>query len=661
MTKEQAKEYVKSTPPPKGYFTEARVQYQGQPSYICPNCGNGSGEKGTGFHHDPHTPGYYKCFSCEEYGDIIHFIGLNEGIDPNSVEAFNKAYEVYGLTLDNQEGHNTPQNEPERPKPKEVEPVIKPEDVTGQEQYFKRCSNRLDLAIPYLKDRGISIQTARKYGLGYDPSLCFSYDVINGALIIPTSGGTYEARNLDPEAKQRWTASTGTRIPFNIEVLNSLKPTQEVYITEGAMDALSVLELGYPAIGLGGATKYFLQYLDGVQNKPHILIAMDNDDPGREKANRLSSQLSERKINHTIVNIAGNENDPNDLLRTNRQELEERLRLGRISPEERESYLKSNAKEHIKPLLQTIRQGTYTPLCNTGFDLLDEELGDGLFMGLYILGAGSSVGKTTYLLQMIDQVAQSGQDVIIFSLEMGKHELMAKSISRHTAQLCIDRDVNLRNAKTSNGILNQDRYITYDPVELKIIEDAIVAYGAYADNIYIHEGQGDITAQSIRETVDKHILFTGNRPVILIDYLQLIPPHEPRWSDKQNMDYAVSSLRRTARDCNIPVIVVSSYNRASYGTEANLGAFKESGAIEYSADVALALQFTKKAKKEKGKLTDSDLANHERNEKRKDTRSLELVILKNRNGKTGGKLYYEYRPALNLFTETFEPVEEERI
>lgn len=50
------------------------------------------------------------------------------------------------------------------------------------------------------------------------------------------------------------------------------------------------------------------------------------------------------------------------------------------------------------------------------------------------MGAISSLGKTTLILQIADQIAQNGKDVLIFSLEMAKAELMAKSISRHTLQ-----------------------------------------------------------------------------------------------------------------------------------------------------------------------------------------------------------------------------------
>jgi replicative DNA helicase len=70
-------------------------------------------------------------------------------------------------------------------------------------------------------------------------------------------------------------------------------------------------------------------------------------------------------------------------------------------------------------------------------------------------------------------------------------------------------------------------------------------------------------------------------------------------------------------------------------------AFKESGAIEYSSDVLIGLQLKGAGEK-----------NFDANEaKRKDPREIELVILKNRNGRTGGKIIFNYYPLFNYFRE----------
>ena len=67
------------------------------------------------------------------------------------------------------------------------------------------------------------------------------------------------------------------------------------------------------------------------------------------------------------------------------------------------------------------------------------------------------MGKTTFILQIADQIAQQKQDVLIFSLEMARTELMAKSISRLTIELCEDS----KNAKTTRGITTGSKYAKY--------------------------------------------------------------------------------------------------------------------------------------------------------------------------------------------------------
>ena len=285
---------------------------------------------------------------------------------------------------------------------------------------------------------------------------------------------------------------------------------------------------------------------------------------------------------------------------------------------------------------------------------LDDELDGGLYPGLYILGAISSLGKTTLLLQIADQIAAAGYDILYFSLEMAAAELISKSISRHTYRLSDDR----RNAKTARGITTASRYQSYSKTEKDLINAAIRAYGDYAKNLYIYEGIGNIGVEQIKKTVEEHIELTGKTPLVFIDYLQILAPYDMRASDKQNTDKAVLELKRISRDYKTPVIGISSFNRDNYSTEVNMSAFKESGAIEYGSDVLLALQpqgmkpgSTATDQKHNIKLVKDCKASEDRN--------IEAVILKNRNGKTGGKVGFIYHSLFNCFEhdDGFRPVD----
>ena len=131
-------------------------------------------------------------------------------------------------------------------------------------------------------------------------------------------------------------------------------------------------------------------------------------------------------------------------------------------------------------------------------------------------------------------------------------------------------------------------------------------------------------------------------PVVVIDYIQILAPYNDRATDKQNTDKAVMELKRISRDYKTPVIGISSFNRANYSVPVTMEAFKESGAIEYSSDVLIGLQLKGAGQKD----FDANQA------KRKVPREVELVILKNRNGRTGDIIDYNYYPLFNYFTES---------
>ena len=299
----------------------------------------------------------------------------------------------------------------------------------------------------------------------------------------------------------------------------------------------------------------------------------------------------------------------------------------------------------------------YPPI-KTGFKELDAVLDGGLYTGLYFLGAISSLGKTSFALQMADNIAESGHDVLIFSLEMAMAELMAKSISRITFENAQGKG---KNPKSTRGILSGVRYYGYDLEERQAIDDAVRCYRTMAEHIYISEGVGDIGINQIRDKVQAHISATNRRPVVLIDYLQILEPLKDTASDKQNTDKAVVELKRLSRDCKIPIIGISSFNRENYTAPVNNASFKESGAIEYSADVLIGMQYKgmdyieydngKCESKEQRQVRVAGLLKDIYAKTRYgEPAPVQLKVLKNRNG-VKDDVYYDFYAKYNYFDE----------
>lgn len=591
-----------------------------------------------------------KCFSCGVSYDIFDLIGIDYGLEGAAV--FNKAYELYGLTIDNKKPDN----------PKKQTENAKTEDFIAYYQKTQEARKE-EAAQKYLQSRGISEEVAATYWLGYDPNYkTFNTDEAGQtkyatwrALIIPTGQSSFIARNIDkpeaPEKKNRY-RKKGASLIFNSKALyDAEKP---IFITEGELDALSIIEAGGQAVGLGSTSNY-KQLVSLLENKlaaQPLILALDNDAEGRETEEKLAEELIRLAQPYYSYSLYGEVKDANEALLKDKEGFKEEIKAAERAQEaelealeavKREEYLKNSAAAHLVDFLDGIAANANTPAIKTGFNTLDNILDGGLYEGLYILGAISSLGKTTLALQLADNLAQAGQDVLIFSLEMARSELMAKSISRLTYLAAEDK----RDAKTTRGITAGARWKSYSKEEKHLIDNAIRQYQEYAQRIFIHEGVGNIGIEQVKEIVKQHITITGNKPIVIIDYLQILAPYDMRSTDKQNTDKAVLELKRLSRDNKITVLAISSFNRDSYkaGGGINKGRvsmtdYKESGALEYSADVLLGLEFASAG----GEY-------NERDEKRKDPREIRLVVLKNRNGKAWESVNFSYYPLFNYYQE----------
>lgn len=652
MNREEAKNYVRQN---ASQYLKADKTKKG---YICPLCNSGTGPKGTGITTKDGV--HYTCWAgCYTNEDIIDIIGREYNIK-DAKEKFDKAFEIFNITVDENSNYSNAENdftfkgdlEPLKSTQSDLIPKTntntQKENVNDYTEFYKQAQANIE-KTDYWKKRGLSLDTVKKYGLGYiknwkppkSPNAPPS-----PRLIIPTGPSSYLARDirgnqeLTKEQLKYTKQKTGKVQIYNLKALEQNKP---VYIVEGELDALSIIEVGGNAIGLGsiGNINKLLEELQNKRPNKPLLLALDTDEQGLKATERLEKELIELNIDYAITNPYNGYKDANEALIKDREAFKTAIEKGE-SIETEEYMKKSNAGYMIQDFVNGIAEQVNTPYIPTGFNNLDMALEGGLYEGLYIVGAISSLGKTTFVLQMADQIAQQGQDIIIFSLEMAKYELISKSISRHTFIKNQANGKKSTNAKTNRGITVGSRYQYYSDYERELIKQSIETYAEYAGNIYIHEGVGDIGAEKIKQVVEKHIRITGNRPIVIIDYLQIIAPVDMRASDKQNTDKAVLELKRLSRDKKIPVIGVSSFNRENYKTKASMSAFKESGAIEYGSDVLIGLQIEGVG----DKSFDIEEA------KAKDIRNIEAILIKNRNGRSGVTLKFEYYPMFNYFKET---------
>lgn len=349
-------------------------------------------------------------------------------------------------------------------------------------------------------------------------------------------------------------------------------------------------------------------------------------------------------------------------------------------------YMKiTSQKDALEDLMAHVRdaQDGYLTVWATGFQELDKKL-DGGFLGgnLIILGAISSLGKTTFALQIADQMAWRGKDVLIFSLEMSKLDLNAKSISRNTFKLVEAGWDNSMDPEKYDYLKPEYRLDMSDVLRgnvgsfgsnrRKLFEDAFKATERLKDHIYIVR-DNNMNLDRIANTIQAHedALGSARKPFVIIDYLQILKARAgSSASDKRLLtDEDVNGLKDLAVKKDVPILLISSFNRNSYLDPVSMGSYKESGTIEYSADTLIGLQYsgmqytkhwyTKKTGAKKlvyESKQDHDtrvrMLSEEMDKKGTDGDFLpiDVVILKNRSV-SKGKILFEFCPKYNIFRE----------
>ena len=602
-----------------------------------------------------HRPSNRVVCHCGASYDLLDLMELQQGAHDFN-EALETACRLFDIPLD---------GKPE-PLQKKSKPRAQEEDKQKQEQTRKlieqaQANIEDEAAIAYLNKRGISLETAKAYGLGYLPSFKTAAGTWR-ALIIPTGSYNLTARNIDSKGKEDRVQHRGEGKTFNEAALSST--AEAVHIVEGEIDALSVIEAGGQAVALC-STSYTRQFLDVLSRfkvpfSKTLILSLDNDEAGTTAEIKLLNGLLKMREDNPLfeamkvicVNISGEYKDPNEALLANREAF-----IAKVAQRVDDSALTYRKHYSAGSLLlgfyEGITESVNTPAIPTGYSFLDEQLDGGLYEGLYTIPAISSLGKTTFALQMAEAIAKQGKDVLYISLEMAANELIAKAISRLTFLQAIEKGIDKRNAKTVRGITDGKRYERYNAEETALIMGAYDIYSTYADHLYIYEGIGDLTAKRIRNIMEQHLEATGNIPVLFVDYLQILAPADVRATDKQNMDKAALELKRISRDYKTPVVVLSSVNRINYHEPISLEAIKESGAIEYGSDTVIGLQLEGAGSKEARK----DPKEWVNEQMKQDPRRVEAVILKNRNGARGAHLYFDYYAMFNLFYERERPAQ----
>lgn len=256
----------------------------------------------------------------------------------------------------------------------------------------------------------------------------------------------------------------------------------------------------------------------------------------------------------------------------------------------------------------------------TGFAELDRMTAGFQRNDLIIVGARPSVGKTAFALNIAQNVAtKTGENVAIFSLEMGAEQLVMR-------MLCAEGNIDAQRLRT--GSLTDE-----DWGKLTMAMGSLASTG-----IYIDDTPG-VRISDIRSKC-RRLKQEHGLGMILIDYLQLILGSGRSGENRQQEVSEISrSLKQLARELQVPVIALSQLSRGVEQRQDKrpmMSDIRESGSIEQDADIVAFLY--------RDDYYDKESENKN---------IIEIIIAKQRNGPTGTvqlAFVKEYNKFVNLET-----------
>ncbi|MEK7529811.1 MAG: replicative DNA helicase, partial [Patescibacteria group bacterium] len=220
---------------------------------------------------------------------------------------------------------------------------------------------------------------------------------------------------------------------------------------------------------------------------------------------------------------------------------------------------------------------------------------------LLLVAARPGRGKTSFVLSVaLHAIKMAHKRVAVFSLEMSNDQLASRLIAQETG---------INSQRLRQGRLEEDEWSRFTQAVNLVSET-----GLYLDDTPA------ISALSLR-TKCRRLHSEVKLDLIVVDYLQLMTADSRHENRVQEVSYISRSLKRLARELNVPVLAAAQLSRAveqRAGQKAILSDLRESGSLEMDSDVVMFLHHP-------------DEWDDDPNKKN----LTELIVAKHRNGPTG--------------------------
>ncbi len=270
---------------------------------------------------------FYHCFGCGRNGSAITFLMEHSGL--SFVEAVEELAQGAGMTVPRDDLRISPEQRAQ----KQAKTLALTEVMALACRYYRQQLKQSDVAIAYLKRRGVSGEMALRFGLGYAPAARDSLkngfgnyqadELVEAGLVIerteenhsPGSGGkrydrfrdrimfpirntrgqviAFGGRILEKgEPKYLNSPETplfqkGSELYGLFEARQAIREAGYVLVVEGYMDVVALAQLGFPqAVATLGTACTPVQVQKLMRQTDRIVFSFDGDNAGRGAAGR---------------------------------------------------------------------------------------------------------------------------------------------------------------------------------------------------------------------------------------------------------------------------------------------------------------------------------------------------------------------------------------
>lgn len=325
--------------------------------------------------------GIFKCFGCGKGGDAVRFLMEHEHYSyPEALKYLARKYNI--------------DVEEEKPSPEQQQVLDEKESLFNvsafAQKYFQSTLFDTEegkaIGLSYLKERGFTIDTIKKFGLGYalnqwdtfsQAALASGYkkeylqktslsklkdhqlfDIFRGRVIFPIhnlSGRVlgFGARLLSNDKnKPKYINTAESDIYHKSKVLyglyfakSSISALDNCYLVEGYTDVISMSQAGIENVIASSGTALSTDQVKLIRRyTPNITLLFDSDEAGVKAAFRSIDMILEEGLNVRIVLFPKGE-DPDSFAREKR-------------PAEVRDYIEANAKDFISFKTQLLLKET---------------------------------------------------------------------------------------------------------------------------------------------------------------------------------------------------------------------------------------------------------------------------------------------------------------